>query len=317
MIRAKQRISSIRNVIRPYQRVAATGTSAVISYVIPKRLDPVLTSVVTRCFLTALPMRRTFVADRMAVQLDDVDRATLLDAADRFWLQRVETRWGGARGTTRRGWSPSVELIGIEHIVTAKEKGRGVILWRLSSHSAIPLNLALSNSGHAPVHLSRQDHLLRACNDRLWQRIRPQAAAFVRRGEERLLAERVEMTGRGTSAAMKRLMTVLGENAVVTIVGDLPSGRKRHRVQVNATQLEFANGGARLAVKTGAALLPVLVHRVGPMQYRIEVKKPLIAPDEARSDAAVESLIEQLGEILGSWLRHDPAHWPKWRAALS
>lgn len=313
----KRAISAVRLVVRPYQRVAATTASAAVSYLVPQRLDPLVTAAVTRGFLTALPRRRTFVADRMALQLPDVDRAELLDAADRFWLQRVETRWGGARGLTRRGWSPSVELVGVERITAARDLGRGVILWRVSSHSAIPLNHALAAHDLAPVHLSRDDHLLRYSNDPLWVRLRPHAAALVRRGEERLLAERVEMTRRGTSAAMKRLITVLGQNAVVTIVGDLSTGRKRHRVSVNGAEIELANGGARLALKTGAALLPVVVERVGPMRYRVVVGEALVAPAGLGGGDAAAALIEQFAAVLAPWIRSDPSQWPKWRAALS
>jgi lauroyl/myristoyl acyltransferase len=112
-------------------------------------------------------------------------------------------------------------------------------------------------------------------------------------------------------------MSVLAENGVVTIVGDLSTGRRVHPVTVNRETVPLANGGARLSCKTGAALLPVTLSRTGPLRYRVDILEPLIAPDGLGTDKAVVSLIEQFAEILADFVRRDPAQWPKWRGPTS
>ncbi len=247
----------------------------------------------------------------------DDERDIRAESAD-YWLQRVETRWGQARGISVAGWKPDVEINGLHHLVEADAAGRGTILWRISGHTAIPLNQALAANGFAPVHLSKANHLMATRDNRLWRFVSPKAGPILRRAEDAPLRARVEYGNDSSPAsAMRRLMSALSDNEVVTIVGDLASGRKVHEVTVNNEKLALANGGARLAVKTGAALIPVSLSRTGPLRYRVDILEPLIAPEGAGTDAAVESLIEQFAELLGEFIRRQPSQWPKWRGPVS
>lgn len=254
----------------------------------------------------------------MAAHLGPDDQRDTMAESAAYWLQRVETRWGQARGISVRGWKPDVEITGLHHLVAAEAAGRGTILWRISSHTAIPLNQALAAHGYAPVHLSKTNHLMAMRDNRLWHFVSPKAGPILRKPEDAPLRDRVAYSNASTAtAAMRRLMAALSENQVVTIVGDLSTGRKVHEVEVNNETLRLANGGARLAVKTGAALIPVSLSRTGPLRYRADVLEPLITPDGLSTDAAVESLIEQFAEKLAEFIREEPSQWPKWRAPTS
>ena len=302
--------------IRPYQRITTTLAAAGIAPLVPRRLDPALTRVVARLSLALMPRRQRRVAERMAEHLGP-DRDNIAESAA-YWLQRVETRWGQARGISVAGWKPNVEINGLHHLVEADAAGRGTILWRISSHTAIPLNQALAAHGFAPVHLSKSNHLMATRDNRLWRFVSPKAGPILRKAEDAPLRARVEYgNGSSPASAMRRLMSALSDNEVVTIVGDLASGRKVHEVTVNHQKLRLANGGARLAVKTGAALIPVSLSRTGPLRYRVDIVEPLIAPDGVGTDAAVESLIEQFADVLGEFIHRQPSQWPKWRGPTS
>lgn len=303
--------------VRPYQRFVATAAAAAVVPLVPRRLDPVLAKLVSRTHLALLPQRRRRVAERMGRHLGPDHPVDTMEAAAEYWLQRVETRWGQARGISITGWSPSVDVEGIEHLEKAAAGGCGVILWRVSSHSAIPLNQALAARGFPPVHLSKHNHLMFTRDNRLWRRLSPMMGRVLRKGEEEPLSERVEYGPGGPVAATRRLMTALAENAVVTIVGDLASGRKVHEVTVNDETIRLANGGARLAVRSGAALLPVTLSRTGPLRYRVDIMETLTPPDGADTAEAVASLIEQFAEVLADFIARDPAQWPKWRGPTS
>jgi lauroyl/myristoyl acyltransferase len=303
--------------VRPYQRFATTMTAATIAPLIPPRFDPELTAVVSRINLAVLPQRRRRVAAKMAEHLGPDDhRDTAADATD-YWRQRVETRWGQARGISLTGWKPTVEITGLDHLVEAKARGRGTILWRVSSHTAIPLNQALADHGFPVTHLSKHNHLLFSRDNRLWRFLSPSMGRILRKGEVEPLQERIEYGTGGGVAATRRLMAALNDNRVVTIVGDLATGRKLHKVNVNHETMRLANGGARLATSTGAALLPVTLSRTGPLCYRVDILEPLTAPDDAGADEAVISLIEQFAVILAEFIRREPSQWSKWRGPSS
>jgi lauroyl/myristoyl acyltransferase len=215
------------------------------------------------------------------------------------------------------GWKPEVELRGLEHLETARQRGAGTILWRVSCHCAIPLNQALAREGFPAVHLSRTNHLLLNSGAFFNERVGPRVAPLLRRGEEAPLLDRVAFTDETAASATRRLIKVLRANGLVTIVGDLGTGRGRHPVMINNEEVALANGGAKLSVTTGAALLPVTMTRTAPLRYRVDVLPPLIAPSGVGRDEAVISLIEQFADIVADLIRRDPPQWPRWRGPTS
>lgn len=303
---------------RPYHRIAATLGAALVSPAVPRSLDPALTRTISRIHLALVPRRRDRVAGTMGRHLGLDSDCDTSAAASAYWLQRVETRWGQARGVSPTGWRPPVEITGLHHIADSVAAGRGTILWRISSHTATPLNQVLAAHGFAPVHLSKANHLMAARDNRLWRFVGPRVGPILWRPEVAALDERVEYgDGASPAAAMRRLMTALADNKVVTIVGDLATGSKVHPVQVNSEEIRLANGGARLAVRTGATLIPVSLSRTGPLRYRADVMPPLVVPAGAGTDEAVQSLIEQFAQVLADYIRRDPSQWPKWRGPIS
>ena len=304
--------------VQPYQRILATLGAAAVAPVVPRRLDPAITRTVSALHLALLPRRRRQVADQMATFLRQEDR-DFTEESTEYWLQRVESRWGVARGIWASGWKPAVEITGLHHITESATKGRGTILWRISGHSAIPINQVLADHGFAPVHLSKSNHLMVRRDDRLWRFVGPRVGPVLWRPEVAPLKERVQM-GDGVSAvaATRRLMAALKDNEVVTIVGDLRgAGRKVHQVQIHNGKLRLPNGGAKLAVKAGAALLPVSVSRTGPLRYRVDVHEPLTVPTDVGTNEAVVSLIEQFADVVADFVGSNPSDWSKWRGWTS
>ncbi len=308
---------SLRFRVRPFQRVGATLGAAAVAPIVPTRLDPVLSRTISRAHLAIAPRTRDRLIERMRRNVGADSGLDLSDAADDYWLQRVETRWGQARAISITGWNPEVALTGLEHLEAAHLAGKGTILWRVSSHCAIPLNQALAREGFPAVHLSRTDHLLLGSGPLFKERIGPKVAPILRRGEEAPLLERVAFTDNSAPSAIRRLVTVLRGNGLVTIVGDLSTGRRNHPVMINNEEISLANGGAKLSVTTGAALLPVTVTRTAPLRYRVDVLPPLVAPSDARRDAAVVSLIEQFAVVVADLIRLDPSQWSQWRGQTS
>ncbi len=303
--------------VRPYQRVAATFAAAAAAPIVATPFDPVLTRTISRLHLAIAPRRRRRLVERMKRNLGTTSNLDLSRAATDYWLQRVETRWGQARGISITGWKPVVELTGAEHLEAARGQGKGTILWRVSCHCAIPLNQALAREGYPAVHLSRRNHLLLSGGTFFKERIGPKVAPILRRGEDAPLLERVAFDNKTAASATRRLVNVLRDNGLVTIVGDLSTGKRSHTVMVNNEEFRLANGGAKLSVTTGAALLPVTLTRTGPLRYRVDVLPPLAAPADAERDAAVVSLIEQFAEIVADVIRSDPSQWPRWRGPTS
>jgi lauroyl/myristoyl acyltransferase len=286
--------------------VARLGT-----YFVPHRADARVSGWVAHTLCWARPSLIDSLARRMARNLSEVESDRYRKAAEEFIYSQVEWVWGLGRGMRKNGWHPTTELIGVEHLEEALTLRSGAILWRLSLGNAIAVNQALSRAGHAPVHLTREDHLVPGQG---WWSLRV-AAPLLQRGEARSVAERVVIPVHSGKGYLTTLRERLAENRVITIVGDSPGTKALRSVSVPflGAERSFPTGAPSLAYRTGAALFPVYALRTGPMTYRVHIAKQIVVDDNidirAFEDRAVETYADLLEELLSS----HPQSWRGWR----
>jgi KDO2-lipid IV(A) lauroyltransferase len=176
-------------------------------------------------------------------------------------------------------WRPRTELVGREHLNAALAAGRGAILWLGPCiHTTLAVKVAFAAAGYAVSHLSRYQH--GRFTSRFGIRV---LNGITRRAEDLFLAERIVIgPGQTAVAATRALSKRLRNNGIVSIT----AGREGTEVRVpllNGT-LVLANGAAKLALATGAALLPVLSFRQPDGVFRTIIDAPL-QPDPAHGDA--------------------------------
>ena len=130
------------------------------------------------------------------------------------------------------------------------------------------------------------------------------------RAEEGYLAERVVLSEQKPSDALKRLSDLLTARKVISITGHQNARRPLLPAFLGGS-LTLAPGAPSLAVKTGAALLPVVPLRIGPAHYRVDFAPPL-----ARNGNAEETIIQDFGrqfaQFLEPYVRAYPEQWRGW-----
>jgi KDO2-lipid IV(A) lauroyltransferase len=67
-------------------------------------------------------------------------------------------------------------------------------------------------------------------------------------------------------------------------------------------------GPAHMALRHGAALLPVRMERVAPVRFRVTVEPP-IPPPPADADAPARELTETIHRRFETWIRARPEDW--------
>jgi lauroyl/myristoyl acyltransferase len=67
-------------------------------------------------------------------------------------------------------------------------------------------------------------------------------------------------------------------------------------------------GPIRLAVLTGAPILPVFAARQGRRRYEVIVGSPIRMPRSA-SEAELDATAQRLADSLASFVRTRPTHW--------
>ena len=217
-------------------------------------------------------------------------------AYGRYW---AEVLWVRPRRLARLEATTRVE--GIEWLRGAVAEGRGVV-------AAVP---HLGNWEVAGLVGIRERLRLVAVAENLQnRRVRDW---FIRL--RNALGIEVMLTGGGTTL-MRRLEEVLVGNGVVALLCDRDLKGKGVAVRFFGEETTLPAGPVSLALRTGAALLPVGVYFDGPDGHRVVVRPPLQLPEEGDRSQRLAEGTQLLAEALEDLIRRAPDQWhllqPNW-----
>lgn len=206
------------------------------------------------------------------------------------------------------GWQPVIRLQGAEHLDAALARGKGAILWvKRSAFSSIETKIAFHRAGYGLCCLSRHDHggfSLSRFGVRFLNPIRT-------RIERRNMAEPIVIQYGETKPAKKRMLECLAENRVLHIVVG-PLARRVNQIPIFRGTLGVGGGAPILAIRTGAALLPVFTERCPDGSFRVTVEPPLKVPDRRDPEAAMAELLRQYGAVLERYVMRVPEQYDAW-----
>ena len=227
------------------------------------------------------PDDRRFAVLQMQYLLGESDRAGEAESlAPRylFWsLLRAEYRW--------RPWLITRQRIdGLPLLQAARRKGRGIVLSTMHHGMRGGVAASFSNAG-VPLHVIMAPELLN--NPTPAQR---QLARVVSRYAETFPAAR---------GSYRHMVNLMHRGEVVSLSTDLPGSCP---MTILGRRVQAASGAARLALETGAALVPVTTHQAGLLQT-LRVHEPL--------DPADYTSVADLQQAIAD--HHEPAllAWPE------
>lgn len=136
---------------------------------------------------------------------------------------------------------------------------------------------------------------------------------FVELREERLGLDIVALDD---PAGGRKLMQALRAGRIVTLLADRDLTGTGPEVEFFGEATRLPAGPARLAIQTGAALLPVAVYEDGWWRYRAVIRPELEVPPEGSKRERTAALTQQLAYELEGLIRRAPAQWhllqPNW-----
>lgn len=185
-----------------------------------------------------------------------------------------------------------VEFEGLDHLDAALARGRGVIF--AVAHTG--------NWGHAGSILSRRVLISAVANIQLHRRWTPE----LRRRQEQV---GIRILPPGVTS-WRELPRILARNEAVALLVDGDVFQGGARLEVDGYRVRFPTGPAKLALRTGAALLPAWAIRRenGSIRLRFE---PEVSTDG--SPGSVQTATRKLLESLMEHLRSHPDQWVLFR----
>ena len=227
----------------------------------------------------------------------------------RAWLveEDIADLLGLLRSYRPGGWRPTITIEGLARVEAGLAAGHGVVVWvGHFAHADLIAKMGCYQAGYPLHHLSHRRHGFSAT--RFGMAVLNPVKTSV---ENRYLAERVLLAPDSAKAALERLRQCLVENKVVSV-----SARRTAQNPVSAPfltgRIEFGPGAPYLAVKTGAALIPLFAVRTEPGRFVVRFEAPLsAAPGLGRRDA-IRDLTFQYAERTAAAVKECADQWLGW-----
>lgn len=194
---------------------------------------------------------------------------------------------------------------GWEHLARPLDDGRGAIL-------ALPhvgqWEVAAAWMHHHGLHLTAVAEKLDPPELYEW---------FVELREERLGLDIVALDD---PAGGRKLIEALRAGKIVTLLSDRDLTGHGPEVEFFGELTRLPAGPARLAIQTGAALLPVAVYEDGWWRYRAVIRPELEVPSAGSKAERTRALTQHLAYELEGLIRRAPSQWhllqPNWPSDL-
>ncbi len=200
---------------------------------------------------------------------------------------------------------------GLQELDAALTRGRGAVLWISDFVGAgEATKIALAKAGYRASHLSRPEHGFSKSRFGI-RAINPIRVRF----ELRHLKERVVYDRRQPQEAIRHLAQRLAENGVVSLTASAHEGRQVAEGRLLAGRIRLAVGAPKLALMTGAPLIPVHAIRdpEEPGRFEIIFDPALTLSRKLPKGEAILAATRDYLDRLEIQLLRRPEAWGGWR----
>jgi KDO2-lipid IV(A) lauroyltransferase len=241
--------------------------------------------------------RRRQAMRNAAVALPDrtvAERRAAVDAAVVDNVAHVPEIFAYAYNGTRRTLD-NVRVEGREHLDAALARGKGVVAVSIHLGNFAIIGTWMSEAGYEFYFLTRYPH-----DPRIVRR-------FVHLRQHRLKMGAIR--DRPRRACINGLMRAFERNAIVFIQLDQHGGETSVEVPFFGRPFDAFTGPVALALKTGAAVVPMYIYRERGIKHRlvIEPEFDLTRTGDKRADVAAN--LGRLMEHFEGWIRRHPDQW--------
>jgi lauroyl/myristoyl acyltransferase len=247
------------------------------------------------------------ITERMHILLDghcsDTDIRT---GAKCFYERRREDTWGRWRASYRSKWHVRTEVMGLEHVDRALERGSGVVFWGMSFCGTLFSKIALSRAGVALTQLSSADH---GASDPLTWLGKRVVGPMHCLPERRYICERIRIPMDGDNSYLRRIGEVLRNNGCVWIAGERNRAKKLVSAELFNRVGRFPVGAPLLALRHKATLLPAYTQRLGRFHYRVTVEPPILLNRNTRSSEIIDQAVQDYTHRLADRILQNPGDW--------
>ena len=269
----------------------------------PERYWPAVSTGLARSHLKLRGSKRARIAraceQYLHIDPDELELAVI--AAE--YAENIEA----IRESYPGGWHRAGRIEGADEIEFSLHRGRGVVLWVSAfAHSDVVTKKTLARAGYALTHLSAVGHPYSPT----WFGAKVLNPVRVR-AENRYLAKRIIVVYGHAHPALDLLRQALRNNGIVTVTA-IGAGRAACTAPLLGGTMRLATGAPRLALETGAALLPVFTLPNDNNGYSVHCGTDLLTRVDRSDEDAIQKVTLLYVELLQSFVLAQPRTWQGW-----
>jgi KDO2-lipid IV(A) lauroyltransferase len=184
----------------------------------------------------------------------------------------------------------NIRIDGLEHLDDAVRLGKGAILLTGHFGSWELMGSVLAHSGY-PVKFVvgiQRNRLVQG----LMNRLRGASGIGV-----------IELT-----SVMETVRHIRG-GGFIAMLSDQDAGRRGVFVEFLGAEASTPKGAARLALATGAPIIPGFIVRSARMEHTITIEEPIHVDGRGDKETLVQRVTQQYTKVIEDYVRRYPDHW--------
>lgn len=264
-----------------------------------------------RCSRTNRGLRSRSLRRAFGDGLSETQRRAIVKGSFReVWYEMFSSA-----ASRREAIPANVSVHGVDHLQSALDKGRGVILWESANFGGRTLAKRILRARGFSIHqVHGGDHMAAFHGDHspdTWLRERIVKPWFERCA--RTFVDEVIRLPRSDSLAFTRLLQErLRKNKIICIAGDGGWGWKRVPVAFLGHTKGFSTGMLSLARITGASILPMFCVRNSDGTVSLTIEGPIRMDPTVDRERDLETSVAEYAGLLESYVRRYPEQYRGW-----
>ena len=194
-----------------------------------------------------------------------------------------------------------VSIEGKEHLDNAFSAGKGVLLFQ-AHFGAFQMTMpAIGYNGYKMNQISAAASVWKDASD---SGIQKKTFDIKARYEYALPVNHIAVT-----STMRPVFRALERNEIVGVTVDGGGGNKATKVRFLGRDANFLRGGADLALRTGAAMIPAFIVSEPNLKHRLILHAALAADQALSQEANIQKIIQNFAHLLENYVHRYPEHY--------
>ena len=194
-----------------------------------------------------------------------------------------------------------IEIEGKEHLDNALTAGKGVLLFQAHFGAFQMVMPAIGYSGYIMNQISASASVWK---EESQSEVQKKSYDIKASYEYKLPIKHIAFTNN-----LKPVFSALKRNEIVGITADGGGGSKTESVEFVGRKANFQSGGVKIAIRTGALMLPVFILTLKNFKHKLLIHPPFKMNTSKSDEEIIFETLQSYAKLLEEYVYNHPSHY--------